>query len=154
MAATGRELDAGPIVLYDGVCNLCDAAVRFIVDRDPHGRVRFASLQSELGRDLLAAFDTGQEGSHRGSATLGSEAGDPGTMYLIEDGRLYDRSTAALRICRHLNGIWPVFGVYQVVPVALRDAVYDLVARQRSRWFGRREDCRLPTAEEAGRFLG
>lgn len=129
-----------PIVLFDGVCNLCNAAVRFILDNDKKGTIRFASLQSDFARTLL------------GSRAADS-SGDPETILFIEDGRVYDRSTAALRIARHLKGIWPVAGVYLVVPPAIRDAAYDLVAKRRYRLFGRSDVCRVPTAEEAAKFL-
>jgi len=131
----------GPIVLFDGVCNLCNGAVRFIVDRDPQAHVCFASLQSDTARQLLAEFGVSLPDA------------DPGTLYLIENGRLYDRSTAALRIARHLHGLWPLVSVFQAVPAFVRDPVYEFVAARRYRWFGREDACRVPTPEEASRFL-
>lgn len=139
-AASARE-ESGPIVLFDGVCNLCNATVRFVLERDRLGSLRFASLQSDVGQRLLEPFDV----------VLGE--GDPGTVYLIEDGRLFDRSTAALRLARHMRGLWPLASVYLVVPRVLRDAVYDFIAARRYRWFGRSDVCRIPTADEAERFL-
>lgn len=140
----------GPIVLFDGVCNLCNAAVRFIIDRDPMAAMRFASLQSEVGQALIAR--------HAAQLDAGSlpspDAGAPPTLLLVEDGRIYARSTAALRIARRLNGPWPVFAAFLAVPRFVRDPVYDFVANRRYRWFGKTDACRLPTKEEAGRFLG
>ena len=141
---------AGPIVLFDGVCNLCNAAVRFIIDRDSNGTMRFASLQSDVGQALVA-----QHATQLDAESLPSPDDDaPPTLLLVEDGRIYARSTAALRIARRLNGLWPVFGAFLAVPRFLRDPAYDFVANRRYRWFGKTDACRLPTPEEAGRFLG
>ncbi len=136
----GLDLDS-PVVLFDGVCNLCNATVRFVLDRDRLGTLRFASLQSEPGRRLLGHF----------GIDLGE--GDPGTVYLIEEGRLFDRSTAALRLARHMRGLWPLAAVLLAVPRVVRDAVYGFVAARRYRWFGRSDACRIPTPDEAERFL-
>ena len=158
---------AGPIVLFDGVCNLCNGAVRFVIARDPAGRVRFASLQSEVARRLLQEH-AGAPAVHEGEVPPGDlievatgpswlavpgppEAGD--TMLLLENGQLYARSTAALRLAGHMRGPWPVLKALLVVPERLRDAVYGLVSRRRYRWFGRTHDCRLPSPAEAARFL-
>ena len=124
-----------PIVLFDGVCNLCNGAVRFILARDPRARFRFASLQSEAARRLLG--------------------GDPPaeTIVLIEAGKTHTRSTAALRIARLLRFPWPLWYGWIVVPRPLRDGVYDWVARHRYRWFGRRDTCMVPTPELRDRFL-
>jgi len=141
---------AGPIVLFDGVCNLCNAAVRFIIDRDSNGTMRFASLQSDVGQALVA-----QHAAQLDAGSLPSPDDDaPPTLLLVEDGRIYARSTAALRIARRLNGLWPVFGAFLAMPAFLRDPFYEFVANRRYRWFGKTDACRLPTKEEAGRFLG
>jgi predicted DCC family thiol-disulfide oxidoreductase YuxK len=128
------------IVLFDGVCNLCNGAVNFIIERDPDGRFAFAALQSEAGRSLLAAHGRRFDGQ-------------PQTIYLVEDGRLYDRSAAALRIARGLRGAWRAAWALILVPRPLRDLAYRLVARNRYRWFGRTEACRRPTPELRARFL-
>ncbi len=129
--------DAGAILLFDGDCNLCNGAVRFVLKRDPAGRVRFASLQSEAGRQLLAAH--------------GQQPGE--SMVLIVNGALYTRSSAALRLAGFLRAPWPALKLALVVPPLLRDAIYDLVSRHRYRWFGRTNACRLPTPAEAARFV-
>jgi predicted DCC family thiol-disulfide oxidoreductase YuxK len=126
-------------VLFDGVCNLCNGAVNFIIDRDPSGYFRFAPLQSDVAERLLAETDAAD-------ATLD-------TIVLVEDGTAYVRSTAALRIARRLSGPWPLFYAFLAVPRPLRDAVYDWVAAHRYRWFGRREQCRVPTPDLKARFL-
>lgn len=130
-----------PVVLFDGVCNLCNGAVQFIVDRDPAARFHFASLQSQRAAELLRAH--GRE----------PPEGDPESVLLLEDGRVYERSTAALRIARRLSGGWPLFYAFLIVPRFLRDAVYSLIARYRYRWFGKSEQCRVPTPELRARFL-
>ena len=141
--------DAGPsrasgdtpsaVVLFDGACNMCNASVHFIIDRDPAGRFRFASLQGERGQDLLL---------RHGLAT-----DDFDTMVLVQDDRVHTRSGAALRIARRLRGAWPLLAVFWIVPSPLRDAVYAWVSRNRYRWFGREEACRLPTPQLRARFL-
>ena len=127
------------LVLFDGVCNLCNAAVNFVIDRDPRGYFKFAALQSEEGRRLLERY--GPDGEVLES------------LVVVEAGRVYRRSAAALRIARRLNGLWPVLYVLMLVPRPLRDAAYRFVARRRYRWFGRREACRVSTPELAERFL-
>src|SRR5690606_12056108 len=129
------------IVLFDGVCNLCNAAVLFIIARDPAGRFRFAPLRSEFAVGLLASL----------GAAVPRAGAD--SIVLIQDGRVYQRSDAALRIAAHLSGPWPLLSRLKVLPKALRDAVYDFVARNRYRWFGRQDACRVPTPELRERFL-
>lgn len=130
-----------PIVLFDGVCNLCNAAVQFVIDRDPRGIFRFASLQSERAAELLRA---------RGRTV---PSGDPETVVLIEGARVTESSTAALRIARRLGGLWQFLALFLVVPRPIRDAVYRFVARRRYRWFGKTEQCRVLTPELRARLL-
>lgn len=127
-------------ILFDGVCNLCNGFVQFVIQRDPTAQFHFASLQSEAGRQLLAA---------QGAAA----PAEPETVMLIENGRVYTHSTAALRILRRLRGPWSWLYAATVVPRPLRDAVYRFVAHHRYRWFGRQEACWLPTPELKARFL-
>ncbi len=129
-----------PAILFDGVCNLCSGTVDFIIKRDPEGLFRFASLQSEAGRTLLTRHAV--------------DSNETDSVLLIEEGRVFDRSTAALRIARHIGGLWTLFFVFVVVPKPLRDALYSAVAKRRYRWFGEKETCRVPTPEERSRFLG
>ena len=130
----------GAVVLFDGVCNLCHASVLFVIDRDPRAHFAFAALQGEEAARLLAA--------------RGYEGAELGSVLLVEGGRVYARSTAALRIARRLRGAWPLLSVLVVVPRPVRDAVYDWIARHRYRWFGRQEACRIPTPELRSRFVG
>ena len=124
-----------PVILFDGVCNLCTASVRFVIGRDRRRRFRFASLQSAAAERLLGQRDNLE------------------SMVLVQDGRTYRKSTAALRIARRLDGLWPLLSVLLVIPRPLRDAVYDWIGARRYRWFGRREVCWAPRPELAERFL-
>ena len=128
------------IVLFDGVCNLCSGGVQFILKRDRKDLFRFASLQSELGQQLLAERQI-----------------DPKTtdsMVLIQPGKaFYLRSDAALAIGKQLPGIWGLLAVFQWVPSSIRDIVYDFIARNRYRWFGKKESCMIPTPELKSKFL-
>ena len=128
MSSTSRNA----VILFDGVCNLC-------IDRDPVGTFRFAPLQSDVGERLLA--------------NSGVSGGDLDTIVLVEDGEVFVRSTAALRIARRLSGPWPLLSVFLAVPRPLRDAVYDWVAVNRYDWFGKRDQCRVPTPALKDRFL-
>jgi predicted DCC family thiol-disulfide oxidoreductase YuxK len=127
------------VVLFDGECNLCSGAVQFVLRRDRRARFRFASLQSAAGRAALAA--------------AGAPAPLPDSMVLIEEGQIHLKSTAALRIARGLRFPWPALAVLLLVPRRVRDVVYDQVARRRYRWFGRRQECLVPTAALRARFL-
>jgi predicted DCC family thiol-disulfide oxidoreductase YuxK len=133
------DVEDHAVVLFDGVCNLCNGAVNFIIDRDPDGYFRFAPLQSDVGGRLLADSEV--------------SAADLDTIVLVENGEILVRSAAALRIARHLSGLWPLLFTFVVVPRPLRDAVYDWIAANRYRWFGRRDQCRVPTPELTDRFL-
>jgi predicted DCC family thiol-disulfide oxidoreductase YuxK len=125
------------VLLFDGVCTLCNGFVRFVIERDPAGRFQFAPLQSDAARRLLGAVPQPL----------------PDSLVLAENGRLFMRSTAALRVARGLRFPWPLAYVLVAVPRPVRDWVYDAVARNRYRWFGRRESCMVPTPELRARFL-
>lgn len=126
------------IIFFDGVCNLCNASVNFIIDRDKRKVFGFASLQSEFAKQKLASYPL--------FPALES-------ILLLKDGRLLVKSDAALEIARHLGGAWPLLAVFRVVPKGIRDSVYNGIARNRYRWFGKRESCRIPTPELKERFL-
>ena len=127
------------VILFDGVCNLCNSAVQFIIRRDKKETFRFASLQSSLGRKLL--------GQHP-RRTSPQE-----TIILFKNNKVYDRSTAALEIAKELPGAWPAFYIFMILPKFLRDSLYNLIARNRYRWFGKKDECMIPTAEVKNRFL-
>lgn len=127
------------IILFDGVCNLCNGFVQFVINHDPAGQFRFAALQSETGRRLLQDMPLGQQNLD--------------SVVLVQNNRFYQQSTAALHILRQLQGWWPLLYGAIVLPRFFRDPVYNLLARNRYRWFGRRESCMLPTPELKSRFL-
>ena len=127
------------IIFFDGVCNLCNASVQFILKRDPKAYFRFASLQSETAREKLREFP--------------QAPADISSILLLENGICYTRSSAALRIARRLSGVWPIFYAAMLIPRFLRDPIYDCIARHRYRWFGKSESCSLPKPEWRGRFL-
>ncbi len=129
----------GGIVLFDGVCNLCNGIVRFVIARDPHGRFRFAALQSDAGRRVIAA--------------AGVTGPLPDSIILVHEGRVHVRSGAALRIAKGLRFPWPLMFIAIIVPPILRDWVYDLIARRRYGWFGKSATCMMPTPELLERFL-
>lgn len=128
-----------PVIIFDGVCNLCNASVDFVLRHDRRGELLFASNQSAAGRALLERFDVPPD--------------DVSSVYLVEGDRIAARSTAALRVARRLGLPWSLAVPLLLLPRPLRDAAYDFVARNRYRWFGKKETCRLPTPEERARFL-
>ena len=128
-----------PVVLYDGTCGLCDRSVQLILRHDRRGRFHFAALQSDAGRALLERHG------------LPVDALD--TVVLVEDGRAWVKSTAALRIARRMDPPWPAFGALGIVPRPVRDFFYDRVAKSRYHLFGRVDACMLPPPEVRARFL-
>lgn len=128
-----------PVIFFDGVCNLCTGSVQFIIKHDPKQYFRFASLQSELGQQFLQ-----QNG-------LSADTFD--SFIVWENGKYYTESTAALRVARKLSGLWPGLYVFILLPAFIRNSVYRLVARNRYRWFGKKETCWVPTAELNGLFI-
>jgi predicted DCC family thiol-disulfide oxidoreductase YuxK len=132
-------------VLFDGVCNLCNGAVRFIAANDPERRFAFASLQSPQARDLL--------GPSTSSGQAAADAQEPDSVILVSGGRRYERSDAALHIALGLRAPWPLAFAAILIPRAARDAVYRWIARNRYRWFGRSDVCALPPPGLRERFL-
>ena len=129
-----------PVVLFDGVCNLCNAWVRFVVRHDPTGIFRFASQQSPIGEAMI--------GEHtKGSWRLSS-------VILIAGDSVYTESTAILEICARLGRPWSWFALLRVIPPRLRDACYGFVVRHRYQWFGRTDTCQVPSADVRSRFIG
>lgn len=127
------------IIFFDGVCNLCNGAVQFVIKRDRHDAFKFASLQSDFAKETLS-----------GSA-LKVAHGD--SLVLLENGKLYEQSNAVLRIAKKLPGLWPLLYVFIIVPPFLRNAIYRWVARHRYQWFGKQNQCWVPTTELKSRFL-
>jgi predicted DCC family thiol-disulfide oxidoreductase YuxK len=135
-----RPMIAPPVVLFDGVCNLCNAWVRFVVRHDPAGIFRFAAQQSPIGQEMIAKHLSG-------SRPLAS-------VILIEDNAVYVESTAVLEICARLAPPWSWLGLLRIVPRPLRDACYRFIVRHRYQWFGRTDTCQVPSADVMARFIG
>ena len=127
------------IILFDGVCNLCNGAITFIIQRDKKDVFRYAALQSDIGRKLA------QENN------IDLEKVD--SIILIDNDKAYLKSTAALGISRHLRGGWPLLSIFLILPAFIRNWVYDFIARNRYKWFGKKEACMIPTPELKSKFL-
>jgi predicted DCC family thiol-disulfide oxidoreductase YuxK len=132
-------MDLHPVILFDGVCNLCNASVQFIINRDPKAKFRFASLQSETGQSLLKKFNLSAEKLY--------------SVMVVDQDKVYDRSRAALEIARRLSGLWPLLYGFIIVPPFIRNLVYDWISRNRYRWFGVRQACMMPSPDMKARFI-
>jgi predicted DCC family thiol-disulfide oxidoreductase YuxK len=128
-----------PIVLFDGYCNLCSSSVVFVLKRERGDVFRFASLQSDFAGRLLS--------------DMGLDEDVPDSIVLVEGGQVYTRSTAALRIAKKLRPLWSALYVFCIVPKFIRDPVYDWIARNRSKWFGKRNTCFVPNQDVKHKFL-
>lgn len=131
--------DSDRIVLFDGVCNLCNGSVQFIIRNDKEGKLKFASLQSDNGQQLLSRYSI--------------DRSKVDSIVFIDQGKAYIESTAALRIAGYLDGLWKILVVFRIVPVFIRDAVYRWIARNRYRWFGKQDSCMMPEPGVRERFL-
>jgi len=134
--ARAEEEIMGAIVVFDGVCNLCNGFVRFIIKRDPKGYFKFTSLQSKKGKQLLKKYKFPAD-----------------SVVLIEGKKVYTKSTAVLRIFRKLQGAWPVTYPAIILPHILRDPLYNLVSKNRKKWFGEKKTCPVPPKKWKNRFL-
>ena len=129
----------GAVVLFDGVCNFCNGAVNFVIQRDKAGYFKFAPLQSEVGEKMRDEF--------------GIDESKTDSIIVVEDGRAYTNSTAALRIARRLDAAWRLFYGFIIVPKPIRDWAYRIFAKYRYKFFGRQEACMIPTSDVRARFL-
>lgn len=129
----------GAIILFDGVCNFCNSSINFVIEHDNSGYFKFAPLQSEIGEELIAKY--------------GIDTAETDSVILIEDDKAYTHSTAALKIARHLDGLWSRSYAFMIVPRPVRDVFYRLFAKHRYRLFGRRDACMMPTPDVRARFL-
>jgi predicted DCC family thiol-disulfide oxidoreductase YuxK len=127
------------IILFDGVCNLCNRSVQFIIRRDKKNRFRFAAIQGKTGQSLMQQFQLTQN--------------EINSFLLIEGQKIYIRSTAALRVFRQLGGLWSLLYVFIIVPPFIRDVIYNWVARNRYKWYGKRDACMIPSDELKSKFL-
>jgi predicted DCC family thiol-disulfide oxidoreductase YuxK len=127
------------IIFFDGVCNLCEGTVQFLLKRNKKKNLLFASLQSNSGQQMLKHFNLPLNNFN--------------SFVFIENGKLYQRSAGALRVTKYLSGLWPLLYAFLIVPPFIRNAVYDFVARNRYKWYGQKNECWLPTLELKKRFL-
>jgi len=127
-----------PVIFFDGVCNLCNASVQFILERDKHKYFQFTALQGNYAKAILPE--------------LGANANQLNSILLLEGGKIYQKSSAALKIAKKLSGFWPLLYVFITVPKFMRDWVYDIVAKNRYKCWGRQESCWVPTPELKSRF--
>ena len=127
------------LILFDGVCNLCNGLVQFIIRRDPKGKFKFASLQSDVGRSLLTKFNIDPDLLH--------------SIVVIDHDVAYQRSDAALRIANCLGGGWKILKAFNILPKFFRDTIYNVIAKNRYRIFGKKDSCMIPTPELKERFI-
>ncbi len=123
------------IIFYDGVCGLCDSSVQFVLKQDKQAIFKFCALQSELAEQLIGKKPTND------------------SFILLDHGKFYDKSTAALRVLKYLGGWWKLGYGFIIVPVIIRNGVYDFIAKYRYQWFGKFDSCKIPNAEVRSRFL-
>ncbi|MEM6734843.1 MAG: DCC1-like thiol-disulfide oxidoreductase family protein [Bacteroidota bacterium] len=128
-----------PILFFDGVCNLCNDSVKFVIRHDKNDFFRFASLQSHTAKELLPEHLT-KENDLQG-------------IVLLKNRELYEKSTAALLVAKKLSGLWPILYVFIIIPKPIRDKIYDFIARNRYRWFGKKDQCMIPSPEMKLRFI-
>ncbi len=126
-------------ILFDGVCNLCNGAINFIIERDTKNVFQFAALQSEAGEALTTKF--------------GIDTQKVDSIILIDNGTYYAKSTAALRVSKYLSGAYPLLYGFMIIPKFVRDWVYDYIAKNRYKLFGKKESCMIPTKELKAKFL-
>lgn len=127
------------ILLFDGVCNLCNSSVTFVIQRDKKDLFRFAALQEPAGLELIEKhqIDTAKTDS----------------IILIDNGKVYTKSTAALKVARHLGSAYPLLYAFMIIPNFIRNWVYDYVAKNRYKWYGKKDSCMIPTPELKSKFL-
>ncbi|MEH6704406.1 MAG: thiol-disulfide oxidoreductase DCC family protein [Galbibacter orientalis] len=136
------ELESGKkIILFDGVCNLCNRSVQFVIKRDSKDVFRFASLQSDLGKKLLAERNINPQ--------------ETDSIVLIEPNvAYYTRSSAAIEIAKELEGLWSLISAFNyILPENIRDSIYNFIAKNRYKWFGKKDECPLPTPEQRRKFI-
>lgn len=134
-----RVQDKYIIVLFDGICNLCNYAVDFIITRDKKNKFKVGALQEIASKNILKDYQINEE-------YLDS-------LVFIHKDKVFYKSRAALEIARNIGGIWPLLYIFIIIPAFMRNPIYDWIAKNRYKWFGKKETCRLPTNEEKRKFL-
>ncbi|SFG73270.1 Predicted thiol-disulfide oxidoreductase YuxK, DCC family [Pedobacter insulae] len=127
------------VIFFDGLCNLCNGAVQFTIQRDHRNLFHFASLQSDYAKLKLSPFNIDVE--------------DGSSFVLLENGKVYERSTAALKVAKKLSGFWPLLYGFIIIPRFIRDFIYNFIAKNRYKWFGKKESCWVPTPALKDKFL-
>ncbi len=127
------------IILFDGVCNFCNSAVNFVIKRDKNNLIQFSPLQTEIAHELLARHKLPTE--------------DMKSFIFIEQGKSYTQSTAALKVCRYLTGLWPLLYSFIIISHFVRDGIYKWIAKNRYKWFGQKNECMMPAQELQRKFL-
>lgn len=127
------------VILFDGVCNLCNSSIIFVIKHDPKDLFRFAPLQSDLGKALIKKHNI--------------DSTQVDSIILVDQEKAYIKSSAALRIARHLSGAYSLLSIFLIFPAFLRNVVYDYIARNRYKWYGKKDSCMIPTPELKAKFL-
>jgi predicted DCC family thiol-disulfide oxidoreductase YuxK len=134
-----NELNTKGVVLFDGVCNFCNSSVNFIIRNDKKDYFRFTPLQSEIGIKISEKYNL--------------DSGNLKSVILVDKGKIYTKTTAALRIAKQLSGAWPALYVFIIVPAPIRDVIYNIIAKNRYKWWGEKESCMIPTPDVRKKFL-
>ncbi|MCY7361335.1 MAG: DCC1-like thiol-disulfide oxidoreductase family protein [Ignavibacteria bacterium] len=127
------------VILFDGVCNLCNSSVNFIIDHDNNKVFKFAALQSDIGQEMLSKFNLSKD--------------EFDSVILIDNENCYTKSTAALKIAKEFSSYWKLLYVFIIIPAFIRNFFYDLISKNRYKMFGKKDSCRMPTPELKDRFL-
>ncbi len=127
------------LLLFDGVCNLCNEYVQFVVKRDPKAQFIFAPLQSSTGKEVLEKYGLPTESLS--------------TVILLKKETIYMESDVAIEITKNLSGLWPVLSIFSIIPRIIRNPIYRWIAKNRYRWFGKKDACMIPSAELQSRFF-
>jgi predicted DCC family thiol-disulfide oxidoreductase YuxK len=127
------------IIFFDGICNFCNSSVNFIIKRDKKNYFKFASLQSEYAQNFLELKNLPKNEFE--------------SIILLENNKIFQKSTAALKIAKHLNGFWKIFYILIIIPSFIRNFFYDIIAKNRYKWFGKRESCMIPDEKVRDKFL-
>ena len=127
------------VIFFDGICNPCNSSINFVIDRDPKEYFKFASLQSPIAKEILSAYEVNSI--------------DLESIIFYSNHKVYHRSRAALEIVKRMKGAWPILYIFIIIPKFIRDFFYNLVARNRYKWFGKQDTCRIPTPDIKSRFI-
>ncbi|WKK64718.1 thiol-disulfide oxidoreductase DCC family protein [Lutimonas zeaxanthinifaciens] len=128
-----------PVIFFDGICNLCNGSVTFILKNESSPQFLFASLQSDAAKNILLQYNIKNI--------------EPTSILLLSNNKVYDKSEAILEICRGLDRPWNMITVFKYLPVSIRDGIYQFVARNRYRWFGKKDSCTMEIKKYKSRFL-